>query len=223
MPAWSSLLRPELADLSAYVPAHPPRITVHLDANEAPAPASTVREVVARALAGVDLHRYPDARATTLRGRIAERTGARPEEILVGSGSDELIALLSTALSAPRAPAPQAVVLAPTPTFVMYRITARIHGLKAVEVPLDASWDLEVASMKRAIEMTRPNVIYVASPNNPTSNRVSDDRLRALLEAAPDALFVVDEAYADYAGESVRGWRARFPNLGVLRTLSKVG
>lgn len=224
MPLWPSLLRPELAELSAYIPAEHPGIRVHLDANEAPPhPSPLLREVVARAVQSTALERYPDARARALKARIAERTGARPEELLIGTGSDELISIVLTALARPRERAPQAVVLVPTPTFVMYRVTSRAHGLKAVEVPLDAEWDLDVGSMKRAIEMTRPNVIFVASPNNPTGNRMSDERMRELLESAPDALVVVDEAYIDYAGESLRGWRARFPHLAVLRTLSKVG
>src|SRR4029077_9101256 len=96
-------------------------------------------------------------------------------------------------------------------------------GQKVVEVPLDVQWDLDAAAMKRAVELTRPNVVFVASPNNPTGNRMSDDRIADLLVAASDALVVVDEAYADYAGATLRGWRARFPNLAILRTLSKVG
>jgi histidinol-phosphate aminotransferase len=221
---WSSLLRPELAELTAYVPAHPPRVRVRLDANEAPASRSpAVREAVARALERTALERYPDARMGELRSKLAERTGARMEEILVGTGSDEVISILMTALSRPRGSAPQPVVLAPTPTFVMYRVTAKGHGWKAVEVPLDAAWDLDVAGMKRAMEFMAPNIVFIASPNNPTSNRMSSARIEALLEAAGGALFVVDEAYVDYAGESLRAWRARWPNLAILRTLSKVG
>jgi len=223
VPDWSAIVRHDLADLSPYTPAEPTGIAVRLDANEAPAVPERVREVIARAVARTPPERYPDARARELKARIAERTGARPEELLVGSGSDEVIALLATALARPRAPAPQAVVLCVTPTFVMYRVTARAHGLKAIEVPLDAGWDLDVAAMKRAIDLVRPNVVFVASPNNPTSNRVSDARLEALVAHAADALFVVDEAYVDYAGESLRSWRARFPNLAILRTLSKIG
>jgi histidinol-phosphate aminotransferase len=77
--------------------------------------------------------------------------------------------------------------------------------------------------MRRAIEMLRPNVVFIASPNNPTGNRMSEARLREIIETAHDALVVVDEAYIDYAGESVRAWRAQYPHLGILRTLSKVG
>ncbi len=225
MPDWSHLVRAEFAELSSYVPADPPRVRVRLDANEAPPNESArLRDVVARAVARTALERYPDARARELKSRIAERTGARPEELLVGTGSDEVIALLLTALARPRPRAPQPTAVAPTPTFVMYRITARAHGWKAVEVPLDAQWDLDLPAMKRAIEMLRPNVVFVATPNNPTGNRVSDDRLAAVAECADDALVVIDEAYVDYArGGSLRSWRARHPNVAILRTLSKVG
>jgi histidinol-phosphate aminotransferase len=80
-----------------------------------------------------------------------------------------------------------------------------------------------MTSMTKAVELTEPNVVFVASPNNPTGNRMSDDRVEALLEAARGALVIVDEAYADFAGSTVRGWRARHPNLAILRTLSKLG
>jgi histidinol-phosphate aminotransferase len=170
------------------------------------------------------LERYPDARASELKARIAERTGARPESLLVGTGSDEVIALLMTALARPQARAPQPVVLVPTPTFVMYKVTARAHGWKVVEVPLDPAWDLDSSAMTRAIEVTVPNLVFVASPNNPTGNAMSEDRIAALALGAPEALVVVDEAYLDYSGKpSLRRWRERFPNLAVLRTLSKVG
>ncbi|MBX3233462.1 MAG: histidinol-phosphate transaminase [Labilithrix sp.] len=221
-----ALCRPELEELKAYVPHDPPGIKVKLDANEAPPSSSpAVRDAVMRAIGGVALERYPDPRALRLKEAIARRTGARAEELFVGSGSDEVIALLLTGLARPRERAPQPVMLAPTPTFVMYRVTARGHGHKPVEVPLDASWDLDVGMMKRAIEMMRPNVVFVASPNNPTGNQVSRDRLRALVESSESALVVADEAYVDYAGPdaSVRGWRAELPNLGVLRTVSKIG
>ena len=78
-------------------------------------------------------------------------------------------------------------------------MSARIRGLKVVEVPLDASWDLATESMLRAIDMAKPNVVFVASPNNPTSNMVSRDRLERIIEAASASLVVVDEAYVDYA------------------------
>jgi len=225
VPEWySHLLRPELGELSSYVPADPAGVDVRLDANEAPPIRSArVRDIVAKALADTALERYPDARARQLKVRIAQRTGARPDELIVGTGSDEVISILLAALARPRPKAAQPVVLAPTPTFVMYRVTARVHGYKPLEVPLDSDWDLDVASILRAAEMTRPGVVFIASPNNPTGNRMSDDRVAAILESFRDAIVVVDEAYVDYAGDSLRTWRARFPNLAVMRTMSKVG
>jgi histidinol-phosphate aminotransferase len=220
-----ALFRPELEELKAYAPEVPPGIRIKLDANEAPPSMSpAVRDAVARAISGVALERYPDPRALRLKEAIARRTGAKPSELLVGSGSDEIIALVLTAMARPRERHPQPVVLTPVPTFVMYRVSARGHGHKPVEVPLDPQWDLDVPTMCRAMEMMRPNVVFVASPNNPTGNRMSDDRVGALLAASASAFTIVDEAYGDYdpAG-SLRSLRDEHAHLGVLRTVSKVG
>ena len=182
--AIGQLLRPELADLTAYVPHDPPGIEVKLDANEAPSCPEAAREAVARAIAGVALERYPDPRALRLKEAIAKRTGAKVDDLLIGTGSDEVIALVTNALAWPRRRNTQGVVLSPTPTFVMYRITARGHGMKPVEVPLDASWDLDVSMTKKAIAMMRPSVVFIASPNNPTGNRMAEDRLEEIVAAA---------------------------------------
>src|SRR5439155_15333542 len=88
-----ALLRPELAELSSYVPADPPGIVVRLDANEAPPPeAPAIREAVTRAIGRLALERYPDARASELRAALASLTGAAGDELLIGTGSDEVIA-----------------------------------------------------------------------------------------------------------------------------------
>lgn len=216
-------LRPELAELEAYVPKVPPGVRVRLDANEAPRAPDGVAEIVREAMARVPLDRYPDPRALALKAAIAKRTGAREDELVVGCGSDEVIAILMAALARPRPRAPHPVVMHPTPTFVMYAITARAHGWKAMAVPLDAAWDLDVSAFERALGVVSPNVLFVASPNNPTGNRMSDDRLERLLDLAGDAFVVVDEAYVDYAGRSVRGLREGRPRVGILRTLSKMG
>jgi histidinol-phosphate aminotransferase len=218
-------LRPELAELAAYVPAVPAGIRVRLDANEAPPLVSpAVREAVARAVASVSLARYPDARALELKEAIALRTGAAATSLVVGSGSDEVIALLLTALARPRGRMPQATIIMPTPTFVMYRVTGRAHGLRIVEVPLDGGWDLDLAGMMKAVDVVHPNVVFIASPNNPTGNRMSEERLEAFASHASGALVVIDEAYVDYAGgASLSRMRERHANVAVLRTLSKVG
>jgi len=207
----SDLLRPELQDLRPYVPHDPPGIHAKLDANEAPPTRSgEIRDAVERAVSRVALERYPDPRALRLKEAIARRTGADPACLLLGSGSDEVIGLCYTALGRARGTNPQPVVLTTTPTFMMYRFTARTHGYKPVEVALDAEWDLDLASMKRALEMMRPNVVFIASPNNPTGNRMREERLRELVQASVESLTVIDEAYVDYAGQgaSLRAWRS---------------
>jgi histidinol-phosphate aminotransferase len=218
------VLRPELAELHAYVPANPDGIRVRLDANEAPPVPRAVSDIVTAAVSRVALERYPDARALALKEAISERTGAPVSSLVVGTGSDELISLLATACARPRGRVPAATFVSPTPTFVMYRVTARAHGIRAVDVPLDAAWDLDVSAMTKAIELMEPNVVFIATPNNPTGNRVSRERLDAVISAARDSLVVIDEAYVDYSKDgSLRALRAQHRNVAVLRTLSKLG
>jgi histidinol-phosphate aminotransferase len=105
----------------------------------------------------------------------------------------------------------------------MYRMSARARGLRVIEVPLDDSWDLAVASLTRALDVTPPNVVFIASPNNPTGRLASRDRLIELIEAARGALVVIDEAYVDYAARNQLDLCRAYDNVAILRTLSKVG
>ncbi|KYF61738.1 histidinol-phosphate transaminase [Sorangium cellulosum] len=218
-----ALLRPELAELHAYTPVagHFP---VRLDANESPPLLSAeARAALQRAAAPEDWGRYPDARLVELREAIAARCGVDPDEILAGVGSDEVISMVLTALGRPRQGADAASVVSVSPTFVMYKLSARARGMRAVEVPLDAGWDLDVAALARAVAFARPNVVFIASPNNPTGALMSEDRIEAVIAAAKDALVIVDEAYIDFAPrDQLALWR-RHPNVAVLRTLSKIG
>lgn len=224
--ALDGIFRDELAELAPYVPKSPPGIEVRLDANEAPpCHAPELRAALRAAADEVRLERYPDPRQTELRALLAARYGCDPAALVLGTGSDELIALIATACARPRPRLPQPVLLTPTPTFVMYRVTGRAHGFKIVEVPLDAAWRVDSKSMMRAIEMMTPNVIYVATPNNPTGVREPRETLAELARAAAaiGALLVIDEAYGDFATESAADLRRDHENVAVLRTLSKIG
>lgn len=217
------LVVPQMADLSAYVPEQG-QYAVRLDANEAPALlGAEARARLAEEAAGTAWERYPDATARELRAAIAAHSGVTAEEVLVGVGSDEVIALLLTVLARPRGRAPQATLVTTTPTFVMYRLSAKVRGIKAIEVPLDAGWNLAVDSMLKAIEIAAPNLVFIASPNNPTGTTASVAELERVIEAADGALVVIDEAYVDYArGDRLELYR-RHDNVAVLRTLSKIG
>jgi histidinol-phosphate aminotransferase len=212
-----------LADLSAYR-TKPDPAPIKLDANESPWPLpDAARARLAEVLGEAPLHRYPDLLARDVRRALAARLGAAPEELVLGVGSDEVIGVLMTALSRPRPGAARATVLYPTPTFVMYPITTRVHGLEPVEVPLRDDWSLDVDATCAAVAARRPNLVFLATPNNPTGNTFDDAALRAVVEAAPEALVVIDEAYGPFAGRSLNDWVDRHPNVAVLGTLSKVG
>ena len=219
----ADLLVPELAELTAYAP-EPGEYAVRLDANEAPPLlGAAARARMLEAIAQTAWERYPDARATELRAAIAASCRVSPEEVLVGAGSDELIAMLLTALARPRAAGQPATVLTTTPTFVMYKLSARARAWRVIEVPLDKDWDLSTDQMLRANDFSPPNLVFLASPNNPTSRLYARDRLEAVIRAASGSLVVIDEAYIDYAeGDHLDLYRAH-DNVAIMRTLSKVG
>ncbi len=218
---WRRWLNPALADMSAYTPA-PGAFEVRLDANEAPSLLSKEAhaELALRA-ARIDWRRYPDAGSPRLREAIAQRCGVTPEEVLLGVGSDELIAMLLRAFG--RDGKSGGGVLTLTPTFVMYRMTARIHAHQVMEVPLDASWGMSPDAVSKAVEMFQPSLIFVASPNNPTGTMVAMDHLVRLVESAAESLVIVDEAYVDYASRHQLDLLRTHENVVILRTLSKVG
>jgi histidinol-phosphate aminotransferase len=217
------LLRPGLEALRAYeTPAT--HAAIRLDANESPWPLpAEARARVQAALETLPLHRYPDPRATELRHALAAHTGTSPERLVLGVGSDEVIQILQTALARPRVGHARAVVMVPDPTFSMYGIIAQGQGLDVVRVPLDAHFQLDVAAFERAIALHRPNLIFLATPNNPTGNAFDVDSLTSIVRAAPDAVVVLDEAYGAFGGRPLAALADANDNVVLLGTLSKIG
>lgn len=219
----AALTRPELAELSAYLPDLA-SYRIRLDANEAPPLLSTeARARIGQVLADGAWERYPDPTVAGVRSAIARQLGVTAAEIVPGVGSDEIISLLLTAFVRQRPGTDTPTVLTTTPSFVMYRMSARCRGLRVLEVPLDTSWDLAVDALRSAIGMSPPNLIFIASPNNPTGNLMSAERLEQVIAAAPEALVVIDEAYIAYSDRDQLDLYRRFENVAVMRTLSKVG
>lgn len=216
-------LRPELTELRAYhIPAGD--VAVKLDANENPYRLSdAARAELATELAKVDLHRYPDPRATRLREILAEQLHVTTEQVLMGNGVDEIISLVCTAFARPSRDRAQAAVLYPWPSFVMFRITARGHGLRTVEVPLDDAWQLPVDATLAALEAEDPGVVFLPTPNNPTGNKLDAETMRAVIETSPSRLTIIDEAYYDFSRATLVPLVNAFPGVAVFRTLSKVG
>lgn len=220
---FAHLLRPELGSIEAYAPPLG-SFEVRLDANESPAMLSPhAHAELAKALIPDVFARYPDARSTQLREAIAARAGVKASEVHAGCGSDEVLASLLSALDRPRDKNAHARIVTTTPTFVMYKLSAKARGIETVEVPLDATWNLDVSGMKRAVEFARPNIIFIATPNNPTSSVMTESRIRSVIESAQDALVVIDEAYADFAATRASHLFREYPNVALLGTLSKIG
>lgn len=212
------IVRPDVLEMPAY---QVPDATglVKLDAMENPyrLPES-LRDELGRRLAALDLNRYPVPSYTALKAAIAA-TQQVPAgfDLLLGNGSDEIIAMLSQAVARPGA-----CILAPMPGFVMYAASARLAGVEFVGVPLKSDFSLDLPAMSAAIARHKPALVWLAWPNNPTGNCFDEAVVAEILRIAP-GLVVLDEAYQPFAQDS---WLGRLPehdNLAVMRTASKVG
>lgn len=214
----AAVVRPEIQALSAYAVAKAEGM-VKLDAMENPyALPAAARARLQAALARVPVNRYPDGAADEAKAALVRALGIAPGvSVLLGNGSDELIQIITLALARPGA-----TMLAPEPSFVMYRMNALYAGMRFVGVPLGADFSLDAAAMLAAIESERPALVYLAYPNNPTGNLFAASDVEAVL-GATRGLVVVDEAYHAFADASFLPRVGEFANLLVLRTLSKVG
>ncbi len=212
------LVRPEVLAMSAY-PVPEARGMVKLDAMENPYPLPPeLRRALGERLSQVALNRYPEPNPRALRELIG-RTMRVPQgmEVLLGNGSDDLIQIIALALARPGA-----AMLFPSPTFVMYSVNATLTGMRAVPVALREDFSLDCAAFVARLREERPALVFLAYPNNPTGVLYPQADVEAIVRAA-EGLVVLDEAYHAFAGESFLPRLAEFPNLVVLRTLSKVG
>ena len=215
----AAVVRPEVRALKAY-PVAPSAGLIKLDAMENPYPwPAQMRRQWQNLLRGVEPNRYPDPAARRVRSGLYEVLGIPTHlDLLLGNGSDELIQLLILSLAGPGR-----TVLAPQPSFVMYRLLTEAIGARFVGVPLRADdFSLDVEAMLEAIERHQPALVFLACPNNPTGNLFARHEVLQILARAPGVV-VVDEAYEPFARHSLLEELDRHANLLVLRTLSKLG
>jgi histidinol-phosphate aminotransferase len=213
-----TVIRDDVRAISAY---HVPdsRGLVKLDAMENPyaLPEDLCAEI-AHITARASLNRYPDAGAAQLKERLRIALQVPSSmDLLLGNGSDEIIQILALAVNRPGA-----VLLGVDPSFVMFRMIATFAGLRYVGVPLMADFTLDVDRLLAAVRDHQPALIFIAYPNNPTGNLFDSDALCAMIEAAA-GLVVIDEAYHAFADRSFVPALGQYPNLLVMRTLSKLG
>jgi histidinol-phosphate aminotransferase len=207
--------------MAGYVAIEPPEVLaerigmaaediVKLDGNENPYGPSPLALAAIAECKGYNI--YPDPGQTRLREALSEHIGLEPERILAGAGSDELIDLLTRLFVAPG----EAILNFP-PTFGMYAFSAEVQGAGVINLPRKADFSLPLEKLDE--QASNAQLIFAVSPNNPSGTPLSRGELEALL--ATDKPVVVDEAYAEFAGESYLPLVPRYPNLIVLRTLSK--
>ncbi len=206
---------------------------VRFDQNTAPAPPDLVQEVLAAGRFEVAISEYPPSDYGRLIDAAAARYGVARDELLVGAGADELLELVTKAFVPPGGAA-----IVPIPTYPMYAILTDQRTGRVTRVPRRSAQDgfaLDVDAVRSAAAEPDEggplaSLVWLCSPNNPTGRAEPPGLIAALLDGlASDAeragraapTVVVDEAYIEFAGDSVAPLRASYPRLVVLRTLSK--
>jgi histidinol-phosphate aminotransferase len=215
----SSLIRPLVRRLRPYVPGEQPKIPglTKLNTNENPYPPSP--KVLAAVKAAVDgrLRLYPNPTAETLRGKLAKLHGCAPENIIVGNGSDELLALATRAFVEPGG-----TVQFFVPSYSLYPVLAAIHGARARAVPLAKDFALPPTAWLRKDRVweERAALTFVTTPNAPGGRGYTTAELEELCRAHKGVV-VLDEAYVDFGRENALSLALKFPHVIVARTFSK--
>ena len=175
---------------------------VFLDANENPYPTP--------------FNRYPDPLQWKVKEKLSSIKGVPPAQIFLGNGSDEPIDLLIRAFCEPN----QDSILITEPTYGMYSVCAEVNAVNVQQVKLTPDFDLDLDAFPKTFDGTT-KIIFLCSPNNPTGNLLSRDKIAQVLKRFY-GLIVIDEAYIDFAeSRSFINELEKYPNLVVLQTFSK--
>ncbi|MFV5621469.1 histidinol-phosphate transaminase [Acinetobacter baumannii] len=207
---------PEVRELEPYVPGEQPKIQnlLKLNTNENPYPPSpkVVEAVQAVLHEQADVLRlYPDPDATALKQAIAKQQNIDVSQVFVGNGSDEVLAHIFKAFFLQDEP-----ILYPDITYSFYPVYSQFFGTKTKEIPLDENFEIDVQ------DYTQPNGgVIITNPNAPTSIALSLAEIEQVLQANPDRVVVIDEAYVDFGAESAVSLINRYENLVVCQTTSK--
>ena len=225
------LTGPELAKLQAYIPSGKDKHKdyIRLDAMECPYGFSQLGDELSakwlEKIKGAEVNRYPAGLSDEMKNNLQRQLGIAPTlDILPGNGSDELILLLMLLCGVARG----GKLLSPSPSFSMYQHVTQALGGKYVGVDLESDFSLDQDKFVAKIREEKPQLVFIAQPNNPTGNLFSPEVIRAAAEAnADNGLVVIDRAYDFFCDKGGSGQDGtiyeEFPNLVELRTLSKIG
>ena len=207
----NALAVPAVQKMQGYVPGEQPDTSdwIKLNTNENPYSASPkVDAAIQSQIAG--LAKYPSPISAPLRASAAKIYGLAPENVLVGNGSDDVLNLLV------RAFAGAVPVGSIGPGYSLYPVLTAIAGKTIDYIPMDATMEVDAA----AVEQSEANLFFLTSPNAPTGVGVPNATIEKILQSF-QGIFVVDEAYADFAEENALCLLEKYPNLVVTRTFSK--
>jgi len=206
---WSAVVR----GLTPYVPGEQPKLAnlVKLNTNENPyGPSPRVLDAV-RAEAADTLRLYPDPNSDRLRAGIAAYHRVAPDQVFVGNGSDEVLAHAFMALLKHDQP-----ILFPDISYSFYPVYCGLYEIAYRQIPLTESFEIRVDDY-----LTPNGGVIFPNPNAPTGRLLALEEVERLLAGNPESVVVIDEAYIDFGGQSAVGLVARYPQLLVVRTLSK--
>lgn len=209
-PYWSEIVH----HLSPYVPGEQPQLAhlVKLNTNENPYGPSPLALSAIASETGEHLRLYPEPNASPLKRVVAREYGLDPEQVFVGNGSDEVLAHTFLGLLKHERP-----LLFADVTYSFYPVYCGIYQITYETVPLDDEFRLNVDDY-----IARDaGAVIIANPNAPTGRAIARTDIARLLEKKPDIVVAVDEAYIDFGGETAATLIQRYPNLLVIRTLSK--
>ena len=207
---------PEVRELEPYTPGEQPKIQnlLKLNTNENPYPPSPkVVEAVQAVLAhqADALRLYPDPDATQLKQAIATQQNVSVEQVFVGNGSDEVLAHIFKAFFIQDQP-----ILYPDITYSFYPVYSQFFGVKTQQIPLNDDFEIVLDDYHQA-----NGGIIITNPNAPTSIALSLQQIEQILQANPDRVVVIDEAYVDFGAETAVGLVEQYDNLVVCQTTSK--
>ena len=222
------LIRPLVHDLHAYVPGEQPKIKglIKLNTNENPYPPSPKVLAAVKAATDERLRLYPNPTAEKLRAKLAKLHGCQPENIIIGNGSDEVLALAVRTFVEPspksKIQSPKSFVQYFTPSYSLYPVLADTDGAVKNAVPLKADFGLpNVAELKRSRKWNfHAALTLVTTPNAPSGRGYQTAALEKLCRAQKGVV-ILDEAYVDFANENAAKLALKFPHVLVARTFSK--
>ncbi len=209
----SKFWSPFVKDLVPYVPGEQPKLAklVKLNTNENPYGPSPKAIAAMQAELNDSLRLYPDPNSDRLKQAVADYYGVSAAQVFVGNGSDEVLAHAFHGLFQHGKP-----LLFPDVTYSFYPVYCGLYGIPFETVALDEQFQIRVE------DYARPNGgIIFPNPNAPTGCALGLETIERLLQANPDTVVLVDEAYIDFGGETAISLVGRYPNLLVSQTLSK--